>query len=168
MQKILHIQGEYRCKEGRNNCVIKDFDTKLTVEVEPGATYQYLAKKDKRLYKHLRQTLDLNCASVRSFTVLTASDSVKVEEGLKFSDVPTMKRADLLNYIEQEELPIDHKHFNSVTQLRQAIVNFVNGNRAANGVATLQAADKLEEIEHVDFLELDDRGLPVNSKNILD
>mgnify|MGYP000751866923 CR=1 FL=1 len=164
----LKIEGEYRCKESKDTCIIKDFKTELKLDVPAGANLQHEAKKEGRLLNHVRKNVDSKCVSIRQFRVKRDISGVKIEAGLAFEDVPTMKRADLEAFIEQEELNINPADYKTKTKLAEAIIALVQGEAEVEDSDEGEQADEeavysdegKRDLMGVDE-ELDDRGLPV-------
>lgn len=128
MRRIkVKVTGEYRHKESKDKIFVKPFNITMTIDATPGNSLNYEVGRDFKLLRYVRQHVSEYCASIRTFRATMLGTEAIVCEVLKFGDVPNMKRAELEGYIEQEELPLKAKDYKTLTLLRTAIVNHIQG-----------------------------------------
>lgn len=169
----IHVKGEYRSKEHKDRCLIKSFDTKIVLDVDSRNAIKYELKKDKRLYKHIRDNVDPFASSVREVHVVSCVSDVALDAGIDVDMLRTAGREVLEQFIKQEELRIDPNQFTTLTGLRGAILKLVAGDaeaqprarlveQIAGDVGDAQREVVVETIEEIE--ELDDRGLRIEQQ----
>lgn len=162
----IHVKGEYRAKKSKDEALIKSFDTKIILDVDSRNAIKYELKKDKRLYKHIRDTVDEYASSVREVQVISVVSNAAMDAGIDIATLKTCGRDILEEFIRREELRIDPDMYPLLSGLRSAVLRLVDFTerkpvaRLVDSLTTGQGDEQREVVRETieEIEELDDRG----------